>query len=580
MKTLYSPSVRTERLIVIGRIILAVLSLLVLWLDPVEPSPYSAYINVLLTAYLGYALLMAALVWASSVRVDKIGLISHIIDIAMLTSLVYFTEGVNSPFFAYFVFAIFCAALRWQKQGTLWTALAFLCLFIGMGLSMEVIQNSRDFELNHFIIRSIYLTTIALLLVYLTTYEKRVRNELDKLHDWPSHTNPSAPTQTLIREALTYAAEVMNAPRLLMIWEEQEEPVRHIVYLSPEKFRWRQIPPDAYEPLIAEHLDNSDFLCRNAADASDSVLLTVKKGFRSWLGTPLHAELIARYNIRQVISVLLNGQNFHGRLLFLDKSDMTSDDLTLGGLVARQLNTLMDQLAQQQHLQKTAATEERIKMARDLHDGVLQTLTGIALQIETVKRQLDQDTPTAQQRLTDLQTIIVEEQRNLRNFIQKLNPRSTATDTLQSFMERRLNNLAETIRQQWSIVVMLDIRPVKVFLSRLQADDIHYLLREALVNSAKHAQASQVKASVAIEADQVNIHVEDNGQGFPFQGQYDLAGLTSLQLGPKTLRERIAALNGELIVHSSNAGARLEIAVPLRPHQDRASQFTRTDRII
>lgn len=565
METFYSPRVRTERLIVVGRILLAVLSLLVLWLDPYESSKYSDATHIMLWAYLGYSLLLIPLVWASSVRVNTIGLIAHIIDIAIFTALVYFTEGINSPFFAYFIFAIFCATLRWQKNGTLWTALAFLCLFIGMGLSMEIIHNTRKFELNHFIIRSVYLAGIALLLVYLTAYERRVRTELAKLHDWPNHIKPSSPPQTVIRDALTYAAGVMSAPRLLMIWEEQEEPVRHIIYLSPETFQWQQMPPNTYEPLVAEHLQHSDFLCRNAADSSAGVILTENKGFRHRRGSPLHAELIARHHIRQVIAVVLNGQEFQGRLLFLDKSGMNSDDLTLSGLVARQLKTLMDQLIQRQHLQKTAATEERIKMARDLHDGVLQTLTGIALQLETVKRQLEKDTSRARQRLTELQGVIIEEQRNLRNFIQKLKPLPMAADNLQSFMERRLNNLAETIRQQWRLNVEIDIKPVNAFLPQSLADDLHYLLREALVNSAKHAQASQVKASIAIETGQVNIKVEDNGRGFPFRGQYDLAGLTAKHLGPKTLMERIIMLNGQLIIHSSNAGASLEISVPLRP---------------
>lgn len=285
-----------------------------------------------------------------------------------------------------------------------------------------------------------------------------------------------------------------------MIWEEQEEPVRHIFYLSPEEFLWRQIPPDAYEPLIAEHLDRSDFLCQNAASSLTYVLLTSDTGFRNWSGSPLHPELIEQYNIHRVIAVLLDGQEFQGRLLFLDKSGMISDDLTLGGLIARQLKTLMDQLFMQQRLQKTAATEERIRMARDLHDGVLQTLAGIALQIEIVKRQLEIDTPMTQKRLDELQTTLVAEQRSLRNLIQKLKPVSIAVDNRKSHMDRCFNKLAETIKQQWGLNVQISVHPANAYLPQALADDIHYLVRESLINSARHAQASQVQATIAIEA--------------------------------------------------------------------------------
>lgn len=575
METFYSPRLRTERLIVVGRILLAVLSLLVMRLDPYEPSKYSGTMYVLLIVYLSYSLLMVPLVWTSTLRLKMIGLVTHIIDIAIFTSLVFFTERTNSPFFAYFVFAIFCAALRWQKDGTLWTALAFLCLFIGMGFSMEFIENASDFKLNHFIIRSVYLAAIALLLVNLTAYEKRAHNELSKLHDWPSNTKSSGEPQTLIREALVYAAEVMNVPRLLMIWEEQEEPARHIIYLSPEEFLWQQIPPDVYVPLVAEPLDRSDFFCQIGASSVTNVLRISDTGYKHWLGIPLHPDLTEYYKIHRVISALLDGQEFQGRLLFLDKSNMNSDDLTLSGLVARQLKTLMDQLLMQQRLQKTAATEERIRMARDLHDGVLQTFTGIALQIEMVKRQLEKDTPMALKRLAKLQTMLIEEQRSLRNFIQKLKPVSIAADNRKSHMDRCLYNLAESIEQQWGLNVAISVHPVNAYLPQALTDDIHYLLREALINSARHAQASQVQAAIAIEAGRVNIKVSDDGRGFPFQGQYDLAGLTAINLGPKTLMERITALNGQLIINSSAAGASIEMTVP--PSKNPANHFTRAD---
>lgn len=576
MEIFYSPRLRIERLIVVGRIVLAVLSLLVMQLDPYEPSKYSDITYVLLTVYLGYSLLMIPLVWSWALRLEMVGLVSHIIDVAIFTLLAFFTGGTNSPFFAYFVFVICCATLRWQKNGTLWTTLAFLCLFIGMGFFMEVTQNTRNFELNRFIIRCVYLAFIALMLIYLTAYEKRIRNELSKLHDWPSNINTSSSPQTLIREALAYAAELMNMPRLLMIWEEKEEPLRHIAYLSPEEFQWRQLLPDVYEPLAAEHLDRSDFLCLNAASFAANVLQNSDTGFKYSLGTPLHSELTEHYKIHRVIAVWLDGQEFQGRLLFLDKSGMNSDDLMLSGLVAQQLKTLMNQLFMQQRLQKIAATEERIRMARDLHDGVLQTLTGIALQIEVVKRQLEKENLMAQKLLAELQTIIIQEQRSFRNFIQKLKPVSIAVDNRTSHMDRCLYNLAETLKLQWGLNVEISVQPVNPDLPQALTDDIHYLLRESLINTARHAQASQAQATIAIEANRVNIKVSDDGNGFPFQGRYDLAGLTAIDHGPKTVMERIVTLNGQLIINSSAAGASLEMSVPLPP-KSQTNYFTRAD---
>jgi signal transduction histidine kinase len=204
-------------------------------------------------------------------------------------------------------------------------------------------------------------------------------------------------------------------------------------------------------------------------------------------------------------------------------------------------------------------------MARDLHDGVLQTLTSIALQIEIVKRQLENEPPKAQKRLTELQAVIIEEQRGFRNFIQKLKPVSIAVDNRKSHIDRCLYNLAETLKLQWGLNVEISVQPVNANLPQALTDDIHYLLRESLINIARHAQASQVQAIIGIEAGRVNINVADDGKGFPFQGCYDLVGLKAIGHGPKTVMERIVTLSGQLIINSSTAGASLEMSVPLPP---------------
>ena len=61
----------------------------------------------------------------------------------------------------------------------------------------------------------------------------------------------------------------------------------------------------------------------------------------------------------------------------------------------------------------------------------------------------------------------------------------------------------------------------------------------------------------------MRLMVCDNGRGFPFRGQYDLAALTALALGPRMLRERVVSLGGDLSIDSTAAGACLHITLPL-----------------
>ena len=84
--------------------------------------------------------------------------------------------------------------------------------------------------------------------------------------------------------------------------------------------------------------------------------------------------------------------------------------------------TRLDRFYLHQRLQEAVATEERIRMARDLHDGVLQSLTGIGLRLAAVRGLLDENPSAARASLEALQELIAREQRDLRFFIQELKP--------------------------------------------------------------------------------------------------------------------------------------------------------------
>jgi signal transduction histidine kinase len=94
------------------------------------------------------------------------------------------------------------------------------------------------------------------------------------------------------------------------------------------------------------------------------------------------------------------------------------------------------------------------------------------------------------------------------------------------------------------------------------AYEICHIVQEALVNAARHASASHVHVAVRRQEDQVCITVADDGHGFAFHGHYDHATLTSQQLGPVMLKQRVESLGGTLEIESTNHGAHLEIALP------------------
>jgi signal transduction histidine kinase len=242
---------------------------------------------------------------------------------------------------------------------------------------------------------------------------------------------------------------------------------------------------------------------------------------------------------------------------------MTSDDLILGAIVAHEVVARMDQFSLLQRLQDTAATEARIRLARDLHDGLLQSLTGAALQLETVHRLLDKDPQVARERVLDIQRLLAAEQHDLRSFIWELKLTPLSPAETDACLATRLQELGERIERHWGLRVAIHVQCLEAEIPETLARDIYRLVHEALINAARHAHAAAARVELDVTDMQVRITVADDGCGFPFRGHYDLAALTTLNLGPVTLKERIVSLDGSLVIDSTEAGARLHMTLPL-----------------
>ena len=556
----YAPRIRAERLIASGRVVLAAFSLLAVWLDPSTPAQHAQTTYFLLLGYVGYALLVALVVWLSQVPLVQLGFVTHVLDLLLFSVLTYLTEGPTSPFFTYFMFSIVSATLRWQWRGALWTAAAALLTLIGVGVYADEVLGDHAFEQNRFIIPSVYLAVTAGLLGYLGAYEERRRREMVELAAWPQvlAREPELPQP----ETLESAARILGAPRVLVAWEEPEEPWLQLALWRGGTIRSWSEAPETFDPVVAQPLAGLTFLSADVGAPVPVVLYRGPKEARGWRGAPIHPALRTRFDIGTVLCVPLHGECLEGHLFALDKGRMTGDDLLLGEVVAHQVASSMDQSLLSRRLRQAAAAEERSRLSRDLHDGVLQSLTGAALQLETVQRLWDTEPQAARDRLAVVQKLIADEQRDLRFFIRDSKLAPIVLEAGAAGIDAGLRELTQRLAGIWGLRVELKLGRLNGPLPEALANAICLIIQEAIVNAARHAAASEVCVAIGAEDGQVRIVVTDNGRGFPFQGEYDHATLTALELGPVILKERVESIGGTLAIHSTPAGARLDIKLP------------------
>lgn len=561
MNAFYSPQQRAERVIGAARAVLATFSLLAISLDPSTPTRYVEFTYTVLSVYLIYALLLMPLVWRPNYWTPSLALIVHGVDLLAFSLFLYLTEGTSSPFFVYFIFALLSAALRWQWRGALWTALLVLVIYVGLGVYTTQVLHDQQFELNRFIIRSIYLVVVAMLLGYMNFYEEQLRGELLGLAAWPRGDDEAM--DGLVQTLLQAAARLFKAPRLVLVWEEADEPWCHLAACLDGEFRYSRHPPGTFSPAVAEALEGSHFLCPNVRASSPHVVLHASTArLQRWQGPLLHPALTAQFDITGALVLHVRGEHHQGYLMVLDgRGGM--DELTLGAIIVRQIAADLDRFYVQQRLHQAATMEERMRLARDLHDGVLQTFAGTLLQLDRV-RHLPDTSEAARQYLADIQALLVLEQQDLRSFVQqRLKPDAAAAMGTEGDLAARLKQLGERIGSQWRLQIDVFIVSLPQRLSVSFEQDIYRLVHEALINAARHAHASRVEVRLTGSADQIYIEVADNGRGFPFRGRYDLAALIERNLGPVSLRERLCALRGDLVLESWDTGSRLEMRITL-----------------
>lgn len=549
---------RVERVIGVVRVALASTSLFAVWLDPAEPGRYASLTYSLHSIYLVYSIALGALMWRRDSK-GWVPMATHVADIAVASVFQYLTLGPSSPFFTYFVFALFSAALRWGWRETVRTAVIVFATYTVMGISLSRTLGPAEFELSRFIIRLGYLGVVTVALAYLGMHEERLREDIRRLAQWPIPL--SRDTRTVVPQLLEHAAGVVGASRVVVAWSTEEEPWLYVAEWPAGKAPIEKCPPGDVEPLVPESLRTATFVSLDPTNPATPVEIN-GSGASEWRGRPVHPWLLAKLGDGSLASSAFHTEDVSGRVFFSDVPSTRSDIMPLVEVVGREMGGSLDQLHSYERSRGLAVTEERLRLARDLHDGVLQSLTGIRLELQNMAHDdVDPDSASVGERLLEIERALAMEQRELRLFIEDLKPAPTVATTAP--LAARLDEVSRRIALEWRAPIDMRVHPEHLTISDTFDRAVPLMVHEAIVNALKHGQPTRVSVDVHSAAGILQIVVTDDGRGFPFRGRREHAALVAANAGPVSLRERVVQLGGQICIESSPAGARVELSIPL-----------------
>jgi signal transduction histidine kinase len=209
-------------------------------------------------------------------------------------------------------------------------------------------------------------------------------------------------------------------------------------------------------------------------------------------------------------------------------------------------------------LRKRAGALERSRLARELHDGAVQSLIGVEMQVDVLRRSYPLAEPLGGE-LERIQELLREEVLKLRDLMQQMKSADVDARRLPGFLQ----DAVERFQRETGIVARFVRDDEELVLPQPVCRELARIAQEALVNVRKHSGAQEVLVELLATQGKWKLIIEDDGAGFPFEGRVSEAELDSTHKGPAIIAERVRLIQGELTIESRpGRGARVEVSVP------------------
>jgi signal transduction histidine kinase len=215
---------------------------------------------------------------------------------------------------------------------------------------------------------------------------------------------------------------------------------------------------------------------------------------------------------------------------------------------------LENNIKMQNLMQERVASQERRRLGRELHDGIIQDLFASGLQLESLL--VENDVDFLHRELSQIKNNLNSGILKIREFIEKVSAKNMDLGQLRIQLDENINNFKKI--SQANINLHYDIPDITFRqVSSDKLTQIYYIIQEAISNSIKHSYASDIEVKIDFDLRSIIVEIKDNGKGFDKStaGSHRKFGLNSMQ-------ERAASINGILNINSDNSGTKVMLIVP------------------
>jgi len=573
---------RIERWLATARVFLAVSTLVAIRMDPTElGNSWAAY--GLFVFYLANGILIMMLLRRRQASTASFRLMVHAADIVWPAFISVFADGPRSPFFLFFVFVLTAAAYRWGLWETLSTAAAevvllwvesFLLLHVwatrGGDLPWHIFSglriNTAEFEPKRLFMLSVYLLVMGLLLGYLAEQQKHLRSEKAGVTRMLAKVRVESGLTGTLQQISREMVAMYGASRMLLAAQEIHSQRRFLGELRSvngelSDFAWLDSRPREAK-IYLEDFPGEVCYATNERERLSVVALDAEGNLVPAPRTEALIELNQQQPFHKLIAVsFVFGTEWRGRVFIFEPSwrGETQEELRFLLDVLSQVGPAVYNVYLLHRLRRRAGAAERARFARELHDGAVQSLIAVEMQVDVLKRQAETRPEVVSGELGRIQGLLREEVLKLRELMQQM--KSIDVDS-RRFL-RVVTDTVERFERETGISARFVTDIDKLEMPDKVCRELLRIVQEGLVNVRKHSRARHALVRLGSNATMWSLTMEDDGRGFNFAGRLSQEELDQMGKGPMIIKERVRLIAGALTVESNpGTGTRLEVKVP------------------
>ena len=534
------------------RLVLACSALFIILLEPSQPNRLVVVTYTTLSLYALYSMLILLLARSESPLIPSVRHWAHWADVAWYLGLIALSSGTSSIFFFFFFFAILVASFRFGFGPGFQVTVVSAVLFTIIGYLTA--PRGPAFELDRFLLRPVYLLVLGYMMAYWGGSETALKRRLALLKELGTLSNPRFGVDHTIGSLMEHLRAFYSADACLLV----------TVGIATDEYRLRRVVEHTSEGRIGDAPIPQEL--GSQLLALPAALAAVYAGESRWRARTHYAaydvttgnHTAAGRDASAVIAETLDGGSFitvpmshhteqSGRLYLTRQRAFHAADLGFLMQVVTHVMPIIENIRLVDRLTSDAAEEAQKRIARDLHDSVIQPYIGLQMGLAACRQKLAPDN-TATRDIERLVELTRESIADLRGYVHGLREGGARVGSLLAALQRYTARFTDATGITVEVISTADLH-----ITEQLATQVFQMAVEGLSNVRRHTDARQAAIKLMQDAGHLSVRIENANTN----------GAAPVSFRPRSISERAATLGGHAAVEQYNGTTCVVVDIPL-----------------